>query len=145
MTAKEYLYRIKNLDTEVNIKLEELKCLKQKSLGVQPISFEQKVKSSNGNSSNRVIDKIIDLESLINSEINELINIKAEAHDLITQLKNPKHRSLLTEYYLNNKTLEQTAETMRYSYDYIRHLHSGALSNFRKIYNLFNRITWNNT
>lgn len=56
MTAKEYLYRIKNLDTEVNIKLEELKCLKQKSLGVQPISFEQKVKSSNGNSSNRVID-----------------------------------------------------------------------------------------
>nr|UWG94013.1 MAG: Protein of unknown function (DUF722) [Bacteriophage sp.] len=137
MTAKEYLYRIKNLDTEVNIKLEELKCLKQKSLGVQPISFEQKVKSSNGNSSNRVIDKIIDLESLINSEINELINIKAEAHDLITQLKNPKHRSLLTEYYLNNKTLEQTAETMRYSYDYIRHLHSGALSNFRKIYNLF--------
>ena len=137
MTAKEYLYRIKNLDTEVNIKLEELKCLKQKSLGVQPISFEQKVKSSNGNSSNRVIDKIIDLESLINSEINELINIKAEAHDLITQLKNPKHRSLLTEYYLNNKTLEQTAETVRYSYDYIRHLHSGALSNFRKIYNLF--------
>lgn len=142
MTAKEYLYRIKNLDTEVNIKLEELKCLKQKSLGVQPISFEQKVKSSNGNSSNRVIDKIIDLESLINSEINELINIKAEAHDLITQLKNPKHRSLLTEYYLNNKTLEQTAETMRYSYDYIRHLHSGALSNFRKIYNLFNRKTY---
>lgn len=137
MTANEYLYRIKNLDTEVNIKLEELKCLKQKSLGVQPISFEQKVKSSNGNSSNRVIDKIIDLESLINSEINELINIKAEAHDLITQLKNPKHRSLLTEYYLNNKTLEQTAETMRYSYDYIRHLHSGALANFRKIYNLF--------
>ncbi len=135
MTVKEYLSQVRTIDIEINTKLHELYELKQKSLCVRSGTISERVQCSNDNSANKIIDKIIDLESLINSEIDKLVDLKAKIHNQIMQLNDSRYRILLIEYYINGRTLEQTAEIMGKDNDYIRHLHGWALANFKKTYN----------
>ena len=61
-------------------------------------------------------DKLAELESDINTKIDELVEVKREIFHLIQQLPTRSHRLVLMSYYLDMRTWEQTAVNMNYSW-----------------------------
>ena len=132
MTAKEYLRSIKYLDNSINAKLTELDRLRHNAESIRGVSYDGDKVQGGITDSMRIVDKIIELNNIINAEIDRLVDLKAEAHTKIEKVCNEKFISLLTDIYVNGYTLEQVAERMEKSYETIRGWHGEALQIFRK-------------
>lgn len=78
-------------------------------------------------------DKLAELESDINTKIDELVEVKREIFHLIQQLPTRSHRLVLMSYYLDMKTWEQTAVNMNYSWRQTMRIHGQALIEVEKI------------
>lgn len=103
---------------------------------MSPQTNGERVKSSNTTDFTQTVDKIVDLQNEINSEIDELICMKNDVRNKINGLDDAVYILVLTEYYLNFETFEKTAETIGCSDRWIRALHGRALQAFRKKYNM---------
>ncbi len=132
MTAKEYLRSIKYLDSAINAKQAELDRLKRDMCSIRGVAYDGDKVQGGITDSMRIVDKIIELNNIINVEIDRLVDLKAEAHQKIEKVCNDKFISLLTDIYINGYTLEQAAERMGKSYETIRGWHGEALQIFRK-------------
>jgi DNA-directed RNA polymerase specialized sigma subunit len=133
LTAKEYLKQARMLDMEINCKQEELHQLRLKATCVQSVVISDRVQSSHENSSNQVIDKILDLQREINAEICKLVELKSEIRKKISAINSTMLRIVLTEYYLNIKTWAVIAEKYGYTERNIHYLHGCALKEFNKV------------
>ena len=136
MTAKEYLQQARSLDMLINAKQDELYALRLTATSVSSPMLGDKVKSGSNNNAMQIVDKIIALQELINSEIDRLVDLKAEMHEKISRVYNPQLVALLTDKYINGFTLEQIAERMDRSYETIKGWHGEALQIFRKENNM---------
>lgn len=132
MTAKEYLRSIKYLDHAINAKQAELDRLKRDMCSIKGVTYDGDKVQGGITDSMKIVDKIIELNNLINAEIDKLVDLKAEAHNKIEKVCNRKFISLLTDIYINGYTLEQVAERMDKSYVTICEWHGQALNIFRK-------------
>lgn len=131
MTAKEYLNQARSLNMEIKSKLEELHQLREKSSYSSNFSELGRVKSTPKNTSNITVDKIVDLEKIINEEIDILVDLKTKIHTAINNLSDSCQRTVLTEYYLNGKTWEQVAEIVNYQNRNIYYIHGQALKQLK--------------
>ena len=136
MTAKEYLRSIKYLDSAINAKQAELDRLKRDMCSIKGVTYDGDKVQGGITDSMKIVDKIIELNNLINAEIDKLVDLQAEAHQKIEKVCNEKFISLLTDIYINGYTLEQVAERMDKSYETIRGWHGEALQIFRKENNM---------
>lgn len=136
MTAKEYLQQARTLDLLINAKQDELYALRLTATSVSSPVLGDKVKSGSINSAMQIVDKIIALQELINSEVDRLVDLKAEIHEKIEKVYNPQFIALLTDKYINGFTLEQIAERMDKSYETVRGWHGQALQIFRRENNM---------
>jgi len=136
MTAKQYLNQARTLEYAIKSKQEELRCLTEKSRYLQSTALSERIQSSHINSSNAIIDKIIDMQAEINAEIEHLLDLKAEIRQRIATVYNPVYIAVLTDKYLNFFTLEQIAERTEKDYSTVRRWHGQALQVFRKENNM---------
>ena len=136
MTAKEYLQQVRTLDLLINAKQDELHVLRLTATSVSRPVLGDKVKSGGTNNAMQIVDKIIALQELINSEVDRLVDLKAEIHEKIEKVYNPQFIALLTDKYINGFTLEQIAERMDKSYETVRGWHGQALQIFRRENNM---------
>lgn len=136
MTAKEYLQQARTLDLLINAKQDELYALRLTATSVSSPVLGDKVKSGSTNNAMQIVDKIIALQELINSEVDRLVDLKAEIHEKIEKVYNPQFIALLTDKYINGFTLEQIAERMDKSYETVRGWHGQALQIFRRENNM---------
>ena len=136
MTAKEYLRSIRYLDNAINAKQSELDRLKRDMCSIKGVTYDGDKVQGGITDSMKIVDKIIDLNNVINSEINRLVDLKAEAHNKIEKVCNRKFISLLTALYINGYTLEQVAEKADKTYMTICRWHGQALNIFRKENNM---------
>lgn len=136
MTAKEYLQQVRTLDLLINAKQDELHALRLTATSVSSPVLGDKVKSGGTNNAMQIVDKIIVLQELINSEVDRLVDLKAEIHEKIEKVYNPQFIALLTDKYINGFTLEQIAERMDKSYETVRGWHGQALQIFRRENNM---------
>lgn len=132
VTAKEYLRSIKYLDNSINAKLTELDRLRHNAESIRGVSYDGDKVQGGIMDGMKIVDKIIELNNIINAEINRLVDLKAEAHTKIEKVCNEKFISLLTDIYINGFTLEQVAERMNSSYSTICRYHGQALQLFRQ-------------
>lgn len=132
MTAKEYLRSIKYLDNSINAKLTELDRLRHNAESIRGVSYDGDKVQGGIMDGMKIVDKIIELNNIINAEIDKLVDLKAEAHAKIEKVCNEKFISLLTDIYINGYTLEQVAERMGKSYVTVCEWHGQALNIFRK-------------
>ena len=132
MTAKEYLRSIKYLDNSINAKLTELDRLRHNAESIRGVSYDGDKGQGGIMDGMKIVDKIIELNNVINAEIDRLVDLKAEAHTKIEKVCNEKFISLLTDIYVNGYTLEQVAERMNSSYSTICRYHGQALQLFRQ-------------
>ena len=136
MTAKEYLRSIKYLDSAINAKQAELDRLKRDMCSIKGVTYDGDKVQGGITDSMKIVDKIIELNNLINAEIDKLVDLKAEAHQKIEKVCNEKFISLLTDIYINGYTLEQVAEKAYKTYMTICRWHGQALNIFRKENNM---------
>lgn len=136
MTAKQYLNQAKTLEYAIKSKQEELHYLTEKSRYIQNTALSERIQSSHNNNSNAIIDKIIDMETEINSEIEHLLDLKAEIRQRIALVYNPVYIAILTDKYINCMTFEQIAEKLEKDYSTICRWYGQALQVFRKENNM---------
>lgn len=141
MQAREYLQQLKRLDVIINQKIKEVEDLRLQAQNAGSIEIQEKVqKSSSGNAPFiKLIEKIIDLEEEINTEIDNLVDKKHEIINQIQGLKNVNYISLLFKRYVEFKNLKIIACEMNYTYQYTLELHDSALKEFETTYeNIYN-------
>ena len=136
VTAKEYLRSIKYLDNSINAKLTELDRLRHNAESIKGVSYDGDKVQGGITDSMKIVDKIIELNNVINAEIDRLVDLKADAHNKIEKVCNKKFISLLTDIYINGYTLEQVAEKADKTYMTICRWHGQALNIFRKENNM---------
>lgn len=134
MTAKEYLRQLKTLDNVINAKLLEKERIRALATKVTSNLSERVQGGGSGGIENTVI-KITELEIQINADIDKLVDLKAEATQIIDSLENNKHKAVLSMYYVSNLTFEQVAENTDISSRWVRKIHGKALKKFEEIYN----------
>ena len=136
ISAKEYLKSIRTLDMAIKVKEEELYRLKLNIASLSPQTTGERIMNSSTSDMMSTVDKIVDMQAVINAEIDRLVDLKEEARTKINQLKDTRYVSLLTDYYINCKTWEQVAEDMEYDLRWVYRLHSRALQSFSKIFEI---------
>ena len=136
MTAKEYLRSIKYLDNAINAKQAELDRLRHNAESIRGVSYDGDKVQGGITDGMKIVDKIIELNNIINVEIDRLVDLKAESHQKIEKVCNEKFISLLTDIYINGYTIEQVAEKADKTYMTICRWHGQALNIFRKENNM---------
>ena len=136
MTAKEYLRSIKYLDHAINAKQAELDRLKRDMCSIKGVTYDGDKVQGGIVDNMKIVDKIIELNNVINAEIDRLVDLKADAHNKIEKVCNEKFISLLTDIYINGYTFEQIADRMNVTDKTVCRWHGQALNIFRKENNM---------
>lgn len=73
------------------------------------------------------------LESVISRRVETLNADKAEILTAIGKLRDGRQRAVLTDYYIRNMTLEQTAVDLNYSYAHTKRMRAQAVAEIGKM------------
>lgn len=126
MTKKE-LQRIYLLDLRISADIKELEKLNSLKYSIRsPSAFGEKVQSSVRND-NDLIEKIVDLESKINKNISELINLRENYKKKISSVDG-EYGILLNLRYVQCLKWHEIAKIMHRSQQTIFRLHGEALN-----------------
>ena len=134
MNAKEYLIQLKNVDNMLKALRDDLDRTVQ-VVGVHGVNYSY-MPHSKGYTSDRTGNEAINVTSLemeIHRQIKKYVDLKLEVMKLIDKLDDVRHKAVLYNYYVQNRTLTQTAEEMHRSYQNICTLHNAALAAFQKL------------
>ena len=80
-------------------------------------------------------DRLVELESLIDEKIDEQLKAKEEILTMIGRLQDSRQQAILTYFYINMLTLEETATKVRYSYPHVKRLRAKAMREIQEILN----------
>ena len=130
MTAKQFLNRARRIDREISQLLELQQHTRDRLTNITQTLTADIV---SGSHDPHRFDKLAELESDINTKIDELVEVKREIFHLIQQLPTRSHRLVLMSYYLDMRTWEQTAVNMNYSWRQTMRIHGQALIEVEKI------------
>ncbi|MDU5272005.1 MAG: hypothetical protein E6162_02250 [Finegoldia magna] len=126
MTKKE-LQRIYLLDLRISADIKELEKLNSLKYSIRsPSAFGEKVQSSVRND-NDLIEKIVDLESKINRNISELINLREDYKKKISDVDG-EYEILLNLRYIQCLKWQDIAKIMHRSVEMIYKMHGKALN-----------------
>lgn len=127
-TAKDYLSQAYRIDQRINSKIEQVSSLHD--LATKATSTLSDVPPSGARNFHRMEDiicKIMDLEADINTDIDNLVDLKREIVELVKSVSNPEYQTILELRYLCFKTWEQIAVNMCYSIHHLYKMHNAAL------------------
>ena len=141
MTAKEYLRQAYRLNELIDSRITELERLRDYSTRLTSCSFEgERVSKSRSTEAPfaRIIEKIVDLEKVINRDIDRYVDLKTEMNAAIDRVSNVDERLLLryrylkrrSRRYLNNYSWDDIAQLLNVSGRTVHRIHSSALYNF---------------
>ena len=130
MTAKQFLNRARRIDREISQLLELQQHTRDRLTNITQTLTADIV---SGSHDPHRFDKLAELESDINTKIDELVEVKREIFHLIQQLPTRSHRLVLMSYYLDMRTWEQTAVNMNYSWRQTMRIHGQALIEVEEI------------
>lgn len=132
MTAKEYLSQAYRLDLRINSKIEQVSSLNELATKCTSVINDMPRNPNRGTSTMaNAIDKIIDLQSEINNDIQTLVNLKQEIVTVIKEIGNLEYQTLLEKRYLCFLSWERIAVDMGYDLRYVHKLHNRALKECR--------------
>lgn len=130
MTAKQYLNRARRIDKEINALLRLVQTTRD---SLESITQNYDSDGATSTKNPHKFDRLVELESVVDSKVDELIALKAEILNTISKLNDNRQRIILTEYYLEMKTWEQVAVDMNYSFQHTMRMHGYALKEVQRI------------
>lgn len=129
------LYQIKRIRHLIDAKLEEYERVMALATRITPILSDMP-KGISDNNTSRVESTAIKLADLLESielEYRSLLDLYNKAHTIIEDIENPTYQAILTDYFLNNMTLEQVADRTHYSYKGMYNNFKMAVVEYKKI------------
>lgn len=133
-SPKKFLQQIRLYDSHISTKLEDLQHLKEMVTKITP-TLKDNVVSGGGNQDKLgdAIAKIVDLEAEIDRDIDRYVEAKQEISATLDKLIDPDQLQVLHMRYVQNKTWEQIACDMGFSYRWVCTIHGRALQQIEKI------------
>lgn len=138
MKAKEYLTQLKGADDLLKSLREELTAA-EGMLGMRNIGFSDTPSFPKGDVSDHTADEAIrvaELKREISLQIERYVNLKLTAIKIINEMEDIRYKTVLYNYYVQNRTLTGTAAQMNRSYQNVCALHIAALAAFQKLMDL---------
>ena len=132
VTPKEYLRQLRVFSIKIQQKKDELESLKAAAENVTASIDNERVQTSPKDRMPEDISRIVDLESEIYKDIQELLILKNKIINEIQELSNPVYIEILYKRYVEYKSLEEISVELSYSYIHVKRLHGYALQAFRK-------------
>jgi len=134
MTPKQYLRQAYRLNELINSDLEELAQLKALSTSISSPNLSGMPPSgtkSTEPSFVKCINKIVDLEKIINDEIDRFVELKKEIREVINNVPDPDERLVLRLRYIEFLKWEAVASSMGLSLKQVHRIHASALMNVK--------------
>ena len=134
MTAKEYLWRVRDAERELKQLEQAYTQARADIFHLKGIAYD--ADKVTGGKIGDLSDAIAALEGYaqrLNAKWDELITLRETAKKLIDTLKDVRYREVLTLRYLGGQSWEQVAVTMGYTYRGVTGLHGKALKVFGEI------------
>ncbi len=132
MTAKEYLSQSLRLNQRINSKLEQIQSLRELATKCTSILTGMPRNPNYGGSNMAdALMKIVDLETELQNDVNQLVDLKEEIMAVVKAVDNIECQTLLELRYLCFKSWEQIAVDMGYNVRHIYRLHDEALQKVR--------------
>ena len=128
MTAKEYLSQARYLDLRINNKIRQVAMLHELATKcTSTISDMPRNPSPRQSGMADTINKIIDLESEINRNIDHLVDLKREMTAVIRSVEDSQCQMVLEMRYICLRTWEQIAQDLNCGINNVFKLHKKAL------------------
>lgn len=133
MNAKEYLQQISIIDQEINYKLQQLEDLESMATHITSVISDMPKAHDSGSRLEDAAVKIADMKMEINKEVDELVDLKAEAMTRISRIDDPRYRLVLEERYIHRYSWEDIATDACCSLRSVHRLHGAALKAFQNL------------
>ena len=124
---KEWLKRYESVCRQIMSKGEEIERLRSLETKITPTLSDMPKAQSSDNKIEIITEKIIEVESQIGDELDELQSIRFEIEKAVKQIQNEIYRELLERRYIRGQRWEKIAIDMVYDYRYVLKLHGEAL------------------
>lgn len=133
-TAKDYLTQISKTDRLIK-RLQDTVSGLRSSLISQNYALKQDIVQTSGptNTLESTMSKVLELEEVIDSQIDDLLTSKKEATDLFEKVADLDQRNILTARYIQGKRWFVIADEVNYSISHVYKIHGQALLTFGKI------------
>lgn len=133
MTAKEYLWRVRDAALELNRLEQEYEQAKADILHLKGIAYDgDRVSGGKIGDLSDAIEKLEGYAQRLNEKWDELIALRKEAEERIDKLKDGRYREVLKRRYLCGQMLERIAVDLGYSYRQVKRIHGGAMCQIQK-------------
>lgn len=127
MTAKEYLSRARTLQNAIDIKIDQLKRLREKVSFLKSPTISDMPKATGGYDWTKAVDMLVDLEGQYQREIGAMMREWLEIKDAIAMVDDSRYRDLLEARYINGWSWSEIAKHMDYHIRYVYRMHGLAL------------------
>lgn len=128
MTAKEYLSRAFEMDRRINIKIEQLKQLRDLSTQCTSVLSDMPKAKGAKQRLEETVCKIADFETDLNADIDALVDAKREIECVIDTVPDMTQRMLLQMRYLTFRSWDDIAHSLCVSYNHVFKIHRAALN-----------------
>ncbi len=133
MTVRDYFEQIREIDTRIRIKQEQILHLKEIATRATSVIEACRVSGTYKRSKMaNAVEEMVDIERTIEKDIERLNRLYNEISGVIVKIDNESYRQLLTLRYLCNKKWEDIAENMNFDPRSIYRIHSKALAEAEK-------------
>lgn len=127
--AKKYLEKIKRMDTQINIRWEDLQKLYSMRTKMTTVFSDAAVKSSGAqNKMEDITIKIVELENEVNRKIDKFVTLKLEAGQMLDKLSNAEHALVLHKIYFEYKKIDEIASELGVSSRTVRYRHNDGIA-----------------
>ena len=134
VTAKEYLWRVRDAERELRQLEREYAQARADILNLKGIAYDKdKVAGGKLGDLSDAVAALDGYAQRLNAKWDALVALREEARALIERITDGRYREVLTLRYLDGQSWEQVAVTMGYTYRGVTGLHGKALKVFGEI------------
>lgn len=133
MTAKEYLRRIRDTESDLRSAEQDYQRARDDVMNLKAIQYDKnKVSNSHIGDLSDAIAALEKYAERVNAKWDELIALRTEAEELIEQIADGRYRDVLHRRYLQGESWEYIAIGLGYSFRQVLRIHGAALVEFTK-------------
>lgn len=135
MTAKEYLRRIRDTESDLRSAEQDYQRARDDVMNLKAIQYDKdKVNNSHIGDLSDAIAALEKYAERVNAKWDELIALRTEAEKQIEQIVDGRYREVLHRRYLQGESWEYIAVGLGYAYHHIHKLHGQALNEFEAVF-----------
>ena len=128
MTAKEYLRRIRDAESDLRSAEADYQRARDDAMNLKAIEYDKdKVSNSHIGDLSDAIAALEKYAERVNAKWDELIAMREEAKERIGEIADGRYREVLMRRYIWGESWEYIAVGMGYSFRQVTRLHGGAL------------------